>query len=78
VIVDEPLLIWAKLLLRLALLLLALGLVPLLLVGTILSGFDPLIPVMLSLTLAPLGAIALVAAVILFLAARLRRRPGSS
>jgi hypothetical protein len=75
---DEPLLVWSKLLLRLALLLLAIGLFPVLLVGTILSGFDPLVPVLLSLTVAPLGALFLLAAVILFLAARLRRRRGSS
>jgi polyferredoxin len=75
---DEPLTIWSRMLLRLAVLLLALGLVPLLVVGTVLPQFDPLIPVMLSLTLAPLGAVLLVVAVILFLAALVRRRRGSS
>jgi hypothetical protein len=75
---HEPLLVWARLLLRLAFLLLALGLVPLLLVGTILTGLDPLVPVLLSLTVAPLGAVCLLLAIILFLAARLRRRRGSS
>ncbi|MBI4922078.1 MAG: hypothetical protein HY834_10035 [Devosia nanyangense] len=72
---DEPLRIWGKLLLRLGLVLLALGLVPVLAVGTILPEVDPLIPVLLSLTVAPLGALALVAALILFLAALARRPP---
>ena len=75
---DEPLLIWAKLLLRLAIVLLLVGVVPLLAVSTIFTGFSPLIPVMLSLTVAPLGALSLFVAIILFLAALLRRRPGSS
>lgn len=72
---DEPLRIWGKLLLRLGLVLLAVGLIPVLAIGTILPQFDPLIPVLLSLTAAPLGALALLAAFILFLAALVRRRP---
>jgi hypothetical protein len=75
---DRPLLMWAKLLLRLAIVLLLVGLVPLLAISTIFSGINPLVPVMLSLTVAPLGALSLLIAIILFLAALLRRRPGSS
>lgn len=75
---DEPLLMWAKLLLRLAVVLLLVGVVPLLAVTTIFTGFSPLLPVMLSVTVAPLGALSLLAAIILFLAALLRRRRGSS
>jgi hypothetical protein len=72
---DEPLRIWGKLLLRLGLVLLALGLVPVLAIGTILPEVDPVLPVLLSLTVAPLGALSLVAALILFLAALVRRPP---
>jgi len=76
--VNEPLWIWAKLFLRLALVLLAIGLLPLLAVQVLFTDVQPLLPVMLSLSVAPLGALCLVAAVILFLAALLRRRRGSS
>lgn len=72
---DEPLLIWARLMLRLSLVLLAIGLVPLLAVGTILQGASPMIPVLLSLTIAPLGGLCLLATIILFLAAWVRRQP---
>ena len=75
---NEPLWIWAKLFLRLALVLLAIGLLPLLAVQVLFTDVQPLLPVMLSLSVAPLGALCLVAAVILFLAALLRRRRGSS
>jgi hypothetical protein len=73
---DEPLLIWAKLTLRLALVLLAVGLLPVIAIGTLFSGLSPVIPVMLSVTVAPLGAFCLLAALILFLAAWVRRRRG--
>lgn len=75
---SEPLTIWAKLFLRLAIVLLAVGLVPILAVATIFSGVSPLIPVMLSLLVAPLGALCLLVSLILFLAAALRRPRGSS
>jgi len=75
---NEPLQIWAKLFLRLAIVLLAVGLIPVLAVGTIFSGVSPLIPVMLSFLVAPLGALSLLVSLILFLAAVLRRRRGSS
>ena len=71
---DEPLKIWSKALLRLALVLLAIGLLPLLAITTILQGVSPLIPVLLSVSVAPIGAVCLLAAAILFLAALLRRR----
>jgi hypothetical protein len=75
---NEPLKIWAKLLLRLAIVLLGVGLIPVLAVGTIFTGVSPIIPVLLSVLVAPLGVLCLLASVILFLAAVLRRRPGSS
>jgi hypothetical protein len=75
---NEPLQIWAKLFLRLAIVLLAVGLIPVLAVGTIFTGVSPLIPVMLSFLVAPLGALSLLVSLILFLAAVLRRRRGSS
>jgi len=75
---NEPLQLWAKLFLRLAIVLLAVGLIPVLAVGTIFTEVSPLIPVMLSFLVAPLGLVALVASLILALAAALRRRRGSS
>jgi hypothetical protein len=75
---NEPLKIWAKLLLRLAIVLLGVGLIPVFAAGTIFTGVSPLIPVLLSVLVAPLGVLCLLASVILFLAAVLRRRPGSS
>ena len=75
---NEPLWIWAKLFLRLALVLLGVGLIPVLLVQYLFISVDRLIPVMLSLTVTPLGLLSLLAALILFLAAWLRRRPGPS
>jgi hypothetical protein len=73
---DEPLTLWAKLFLRLGLVLLAVGVLPLL--ATQIFAFDPLIPLLLSLSVAPLGAVVLVVAIILFLAALGRRRQGPS
>jgi len=60
--------------LRLGLVLLAVGLLPLLAISTLFTGISPVIPVMLSLSVAPLGVLAVIAAAILFLAALLRRR----
>jgi hypothetical protein len=75
---NEPLKVWAKLFLRLALVLLAVGLLPLLAVGTLFTGVSPLVPVLLSVLVAPLGVLCLVVSLILFLAAVLRRPRGSS
>ena len=75
---NDAVLIWAKLFLRLGIVLLAIGLIPLALTATVLTTWDQLIPVILSLSVAPLGAICAIVALILFLAALLRRRPGSS
>ena len=74
---DRPLNVWAKLLLRLGLVLLAVGVLPALLVKYVFTGFDALIPALLLFSAAPLGAITLVVAAILFLAALARRRPGA-
>ena len=75
---NEPLLAWAKLLLRLGLVLLAIGLVPLGVQQFLLPQISPITPVLLSVMVAPLGAIVTVASLILFLAALVRRRRGSS
>lgn len=75
---NEPLALWARALLTLGALLLGIGLVPLLLVLFVFTGLDPLVPVVLSLSVAPLGAVVLLAGLILFLAALLRRRRESS
>ena len=72
---DRPLTIWAKLLLRLGLVLLALGVVPALLVQYVFTGFDALIPAMLLFSAAPLGGLITAGALILFLVALARRKP---
>ena len=71
---DRPLIVWAMLLLRLALVLLAVGLLPALAVQYVFTEFDALIPALLLFSVAPLGAIVLAIAAILFLAAWVRRR----
>ena len=73
---DRPLTVWAKVLLRLGLVLVAVGTIPALLVQYVFTGIDALIPAMLLFSAAPLGAIVLVIALILFLAALVRRKPG--
>ena len=70
---DRPLIVWAKVLLRLALVLLAIGLLPALAVQYVFTQFDALIPALLLFSVAPMGAIALAIAAILFLAAWVRR-----
>ena len=70
--------LWTKLFLRLGIVLLAVGLVPLALTSTILTTWDQLIPIMLSFMVAPIGVLCILVALILFLVALLRRRPGSS
>ena len=72
---ERPLTIWAKALLRLGLVLLAIGVLPALLVQYVFTGFDALIPAMLLFSAAPLGALILAIALILFLVALVRRRP---
>ena len=73
---DQPLTIWAKILLRLGLVLLAIGVVPALVMQFVLPGMDPLIAVMLLFSVAPLGAVILLVAITIFLAALVRRKPG--
>jgi hypothetical protein len=74
----ERLMAWAKLMLRLALVLLAVGIIPALLVQYVFVEVDALIPALLLFSVAPLGVFVLAIAVILFLAAWARRRPGPS
>lgn len=66
--------LWAKAFLRLGLVLLAIGVLPAVAFAVFLPQADPLIPAMLSLTIAPLGVVVLVVAFILFLVAVFRRR----
>lgn len=73
---ERPLTIWAKALLRLGLVLLAIGVLPALLVQYVFTDFDALIPAMLLISVAPFGALSLAVAIILFLVALARRRPG--
>ena len=73
---DRPLTLWAKALLRLGLVLLAIGILPALLVQYLFTGFDALIPAMLLVSVAPIGGLSLAIAVILFLVALARRRRG--
>ncbi|MGV3490783.1 MAG: hypothetical protein ACO1OG_05605 [Devosia sp.] len=70
---DRPLTVWAKILLRLGLVLFAIGTLPALAVQYIFTQIDGLIPALLLFSAAPLGAIILVIGAILFLAASLRR-----
>lgn len=70
---DRPLIVWAKLLLRLALVLLAIGLLPALAVQFVFTDIDALIPFLLLFSVAPLGALFLAASAILFLVALGRR-----
>ncbi len=71
---SEPLAIWVRGLLRLGLVLLALGVLPALAVRFVFTGLDPLVPVLLLFAVTPLALLALAAALILFLAALVRRR----
>ncbi len=74
---DTPLTVWTKLLLRLGLVLLALGTLPALAVQYVFTGFDALIPALLLFSVAPLGAFVLIVALILFLVNLARRKPGA-
>ena len=71
---DRPLTVWAHMTLRLALVLLAIGILPALAVQYVFTGFDALIPALLLFSIAPLGIVALAVALILFLAEWVRRR----
>ncbi|RYE09517.1 MAG: hypothetical protein EOP22_08610 [Hyphomicrobiales bacterium] len=70
---ERPLTIWAKLLLRLGVVLLAIGTLPALAVHYVFTDVDALIPALLLFSAAPLGALVLAGSAILFLAAWLRR-----
>lgn len=75
---DRPLTVWARMLLRLGLVLAAIGTLPALAVQYVFTDFDALIPALLLFSVAPLGALALLAALILFLAAWAQRPSGPS
>lgn len=73
---SEPLAIWLRGLLRLGLVLAALGVLPILAVRYVFVDLDPLVPLLLFFAVTPLAVLALLATFILFLAALVRRRPG--
>ena len=75
---NDAMKLWTRLFLRLGLVLLAIGFIPLALTSTVLTTWDQLIPIMLSFTVGPLGVLSILVAAILFLVALVRRRPGSS
>jgi len=75
---NDAMKLWTRMFLRLGIVLLAVGLIPLALTSTLLTTWDQLIPIMLSFTVAPLGALCVLIALILFLVALVQRRPGSS
>ena len=70
---DRPLTAWAWITLRLALILLAIGILPALAVQYVLTDWDATIAALLLFSVAPLGVVVLVIAVILFLVALVRR-----
>jgi hypothetical protein len=65
--------VWSYVFLKLGLLLLVLGLAPTLVAGLLFPGADPLIPLLLALSVTPLGALCLLVGAIMWLTARLRR-----
>jgi hypothetical protein len=75
---DRPLTAWAWITLRLALVLLAIGILPALAVQYVLTDWDATIAALLLFSVAPLGVVVLVVAVILFLVALARRPQGPS
>ena len=75
---DRPLTAWAWITLRLALILLAIGILPALAVQYVLTDWDATMAALLLFSVAPLGVVVLVIAVILFLVALVRRPRGPS
>ena len=73
---DRPLTVWASMAMRLGLVLVAVGVIPALAVKYVFTEADALIPALLLFSAAPLGGVIVVIALILFLAALVRRRPG--
>jgi hypothetical protein len=75
---DRPLVAWAWIILRLALVLLAIGLLPAFAVQYVLTEWDATIAALLLFSVAPLGVLILAIAIILFLVAWARRPRGPS
>ncbi len=65
--------VWSHVLLKLGLLLLVIGAVPAIAMGLFFPGADPLIPGLLSLSVAPLGFFCLLTGVIMWLVGRFNR-----
>lgn len=64
---------WAIAFLQLGLILLAVGALPAIAMGLIAPSANALVPALLSLTVAPLGALVLAIGVVMWIVARLRR-----
>ena len=75
---DRPLTAWAWITLRLSLILLAIGILPALAVQYVLTDWEATIAALLLFSVAPLGLVVLVIAVILFLVVLVRRPRGPS
>ena len=75
---NEPLLVWSKVFLRLGLVLVVVGYGPLVLTAYVFTSWSQLAPILLAFIVGPIGVLALLVAVILFLAALVRRKRGSS
>lgn len=65
--------VWSYVFLKLGLLLLVLGAAPAIFMATFFPGSDPLIPGLLSLSVAPLGVFGILVGAIMWLAGRIRR-----
>ena len=75
---NAPAFFWAKIWLRLGAVLLVVGIGPLLVQQFVLTDINPIIPTLLTVSVAPLGAICLTVGIILVLVAWVRRRRESS
>lgn len=65
--------VWSYVFLKLGLLLLVLGAAPAIIAAIFSPGADPLIPGLLSLSVAPLGVFSILVGVIMWIAGRIRR-----
>ena len=75
---DRPLTLWARLTLRLGLVLAAIGILPALAEQLLFPGFGGALPALLLLSVMPLALLVLAAAAILYLAVLVRRLRGPS
>jgi hypothetical protein len=71
--VNAPAYFWAKIWLRLGAVLIAVGIGPILIQQYVLPDINPVVPTLLTVMVAPLGALCLGVGIILFLVAWARR-----